>query len=336
MDILNALVAILNYIVVPGLTYGSQLALGALGVTLIYGVLRFSNFAHGDTMAFGTAIAILVTWGLQALGITGGVLPTALLALPVAIGATILLVLGTDRMVYRFYRRQKAKPIILVIASVGVMFVMNGLVRILIGTSEQNFSDGARFILNPQDFKAATGLAEPLAIRTTQGVTVVVAMICVALLFWFLNRTRTGKSMRAFADNEDLALLSGINPDRVVMVTWMIAGTLAAVAGTLYGIDKSFRAFIYFGLMMPVFAAAIVGGIGSPLGAIAGGYIIAFSELILTNAWRKVAGYLLPDSWLGDGLYQALSTDYKVAVSFSILIIVLLVRPNGLFGGAAR
>ncbi len=336
MDFINALVSILNYIIIPGLTYGSQLALGALGVTLIYGVLRFSNFAHGDTMAFGTTFAIIGTWGLQAAGISAGPLPTALLALPLAILATVLVVLGTDRMVYRFYRRQRAKPIILVIASVGVMFVMNGLVRIIIGTKEQNFADGERFILNPQDFKAATGLAEPLAIRTTQGVTVAVAVICVIVLFWFLNRTRTGKSMRAFADNEDLALLSGINPDRVVMVTWIIAGTLAAIGGTLFGLDKSFRAFIYFGLMMPVFAAAIVGGIGSPLGAIAGGYIIAFSELILTNAWRKVLSYILPEGWVGDGLYQALSTDYKVAVSFTILIIVLLVKPNGLFGGQSR
>jgi branched-chain amino acid transport system permease protein len=139
--------------------------------------------------------------------------------------------------------------------------------------------------------------------------------------------------MRAFADNEDLALLSGINPDRVVMVTWVIAGTLACIAGTLYGLDKSYRVFVYFGLLMPIFAAAIVGGLGSPLGAIAGGFIVAFSELLLTNAWRKILGYLVPPDWLGDGLYQALSTDYKVAVSFVILIIVLLFRPNGLFGG---
>lgn len=332
MDILNAIVAFLNFIVVPGLAYGSQLALGALGVTLIFGVLRFSNFAHGDTMAFGTAFVILFTWWFQSMGITGGPLPTALLALPFGIVITIAMVLGTDRMVYRFYRRQKAKPIIVVMVSVGVMFVMNGLVRMIIGTSEQNFADGARMALAPQDFKAWTGLAEPLAVKTTAVVSVVVALICVALLFWFLQKTRTGKSMRAYSDNEDLALLSGINPDRVVMITWIIAGTLACVAGTLYGLDKSFRIFVYFGLLLPIFAAAILGGLGSPLGAIAGAYIVAFSELIVTNAWRKIGGYLFPESWLGEGLYQALSTDYKVAVSFVILIIVLLFRPQGIFG----
>src|SRR5690606_40219854 len=107
MDMLNALVAILNFVVIPAASYGAQLALGALGVTLIYAILRFSNFAHGDTMAFGTAVTILTTWGLQSLGVSLGVLPTALLALPVGIAATALLVLGTDRAVYRFYRAQK-------------------------------------------------------------------------------------------------------------------------------------------------------------------------------------------------------------------------------------
>ena len=331
MDLLNALVAILNYIVIPGATYGSQLALGALGITLIFAVLRFSNFAHGDTMAFGTAFVILFTWGFQALGIGFGPLPTALLALPFAILITIGLVLGTDRVVYRFYRKQKAAPIIMVIVSAGVMFVMNGLVRLIIGTEERNFADGAKFLLDPKVFKEVTGLAEPLAIKVTSAVTMTTAILCVVALFWFLQRTRTGKSMRAFSDNEDLALLSGINPDRVVQVTWIIAASLAVVAGTLYGLDKSFRPGIYFGLMLPIFAAAVVGGLGSPIGAIAGGFIVAFSEVFVTYAWKKVAGYLFPADWLGDGLVQILSTDYKVAVSFSILIIVLLFKPTGLF-----
>jgi branched-chain amino acid transport system permease protein len=333
MDILNAFVAFLNYVFVPGLAYGSQLALGALGVTLIFGILRFSNFAHGDTMAFGTAVVILFTWWFQSMGITGGVLPTALLALPFGIAVTAAFALGTDRLVYRFYRQKKAAPIILVIASAGVMFVMNGLVRMIIGTEEQNFADGARFLLDPRAFKEWSGLAEPLAIKATAAVTVVVAAICVAALFWFLQKTRTGKSMRAFSDNEDLALLSGINPDRVVQVTWIIAAALAVIAGTLYGLDKSFRPFIYFTLLLPIFAAAVVGGLGSPLGAIAGGYIIAFSEVIFTNAWKKIAAYLLPPEWLGDGLLQALSTDYKSAVSFTILIIVLIFMPTGIFKG---
>lgn len=333
MDFLNALVAFANFVFIPAVAYGAQLAIGALGVTLIYGILRFSNFAHGDTMAFGTMIAILCTWGLQAQGISFGPLPTALLALPVAIAGTVALVLATDRVVYRFYRKQKASPSILVIVSLGVMFVMNGIVRFFIGVEEINFTDGSRFVISAGDFKTATGLAEGLAIRTTQAITLIFAVVVVALLFWFLNRTRTGKSMRAFSDNEDLALLSGINPERVVMITWIIAASLATIAGVLYGLDKSFKPFTYFQLLLPIFAAAIVGGLGSPIGAIAGGFVIAFSEVMVTYAWKKVLGYLLPDSLAPEALVQLLTTDYKFAVSFTILIAVLLFKPTGLFRG---
>ncbi|MBY6134203.1 branched-chain amino acid ABC transporter permease [Nocardioides marinus] len=335
MDLLNALVALTNFVIVPGLAYGSQLALGALGVTLIYGILRFSNFAHGDTMAFGAMLTILVTWGFQAMGITFGVLPTALLALPFGILGTIGLMLFTDRTVYRFYRQQKAKPVIFVMVSLGVMFMMNGLVRFIIGPGDQRFADGERFIIKARAFKEMTGLEEGLAIKTTQGITVITAVIVVALLFWFLNKTRTGKSMRAYSDNEDLALLSGINPERVVMYTWMIVAALATIAGVLYGLDKSFKPFTYFQLLLPIFAAAIVGGLGSPLGAIAGGFIIAFSEVTITYAWKKVLAYVLPDHLAPDGLVQLLSTDYKFAVSFAILIVVLLFKPTGLFKGKA-
>ena len=333
MDLLNAIVALSNIVLIPAIAYGSQLALGALGVTLIYGILRFSNFAHGDTMAFGTMCTILVTWAFQSVGISGGPLPTALLALPFGIAGCAALILATDRGIYKFYRTQKAKPVIFVIVSLGVMFIMNGLVRFIIGPDDQRFSDGERFIISVRDFKALTGLKEGLAIKTTQGITVITAVIVVALLFYFLNRTRTGKSMRAYSDNEDLALLSGINPERVVMVTWLIVAALATIAGVLYGLDKSFKPFVYFQLLLPIFAAAIVGGLGSPIGAIAGGFVIAFSEVTITYAWKKVATYALPDALAPDGLAQLLSTDYKFAVSFVILLIVLLFRPTGLFAG---
>ncbi|MDO5613492.1 MAG: branched-chain amino acid ABC transporter permease [Paracoccus sp. (in: a-proteobacteria)] len=332
MDILNALVAFLNFVFIPAAAYGAQLALGALGVTLIYGILRFSNFAHGDTMAFGTAMVILFTWWLQSMGISLGPLPTALLALPLGIAATALLVLGTDRAVYRFYRARKSPPIILVMASVGVMFIMNGLTRLVIGVDEIRFDDGARFVISVREFRELTGLSEGLALRSTQALTVVVAFLVVAALFWFLNRTRSGKAMRAYSDNEDLALLSGIDPEQVVRQTWIIAAALMTIAGTLYGLDKSFKAFNYFQILLPIFAAAIVGGLGSPVGAIAGGFIVAFSEVAITYPWVKVAGYLFPD-WQPGGLLQLLSTEYKFAVSFIILIAVLLFRPTGLFRG---
>lgn len=333
MDLLNALAALANFVFIPALAYGSQLALGALGVTLIYGILRFSNFAHGDTMAFGTAVTILVTWYLQSMGVSIHPLPTALLALPVGIAVTIALLLGTDRVVYRFYRRQRAAPVILVIVSMGVMFIMNGITRFLIGVEEISFDDGERFLMTARQFRDMTGLTEGVVIRSSQALTLVTAVVTVGVLFWFLYRTRTGKSMRAFSDNEDLALLSGINPERVVIVTWAITAVLATIAGVLYGLDKSFKAFTYFQLLLPIFAAAVVGGLGNPLGAIAGGFVIAFSEVTFTYAFKKVATYLLPDSLAPHGLLQLLSTDYKFAVSFTILIIVLLFKPTGLFKG---
>lgn len=332
-DILNPLAILANFILVPGLAYGSQLALGALGVTLIYSVLRFSNFAHGETMSFGAMITIMVTWLLQSNGIGIAPLPTALLALPVGILGTIILCLISDRMVYRYYREQKATPVTYLIVSVGVMFITGGLIRFIIGPNDQLFGDGARFIMKAREFKQMTGLNEGLAIKTSQGVTVITAVIVVAAVFWFLNRTRTGKSMRAFSDNEDLALLSGINPDRVVMIAWIITAALATIAGTLYGLDKSYKPFVYLQLLLPIFAAAIVGGVGSPVGAIAGGFVIAFSELIITFAYKRVVTYLLPESMAPEGLVQFLSTDYKFAVSFVILVIVLLVKPTGIFSG---
>jgi branched-chain amino acid transport system permease protein len=335
MDLLNAFVALANFVLIPATAYGAQLALGALGVTLIYGILRFSNIAHGDTMAFGTMVTILVTWWLQGIGVSLGPLPTALLALPAGIAACALWLLATDRVIYRFYRAQKAAPVILVIVSMGVMFVTNGVVRFIIGTDDQRFSDGERFVINARTFRDLTGLEEGLAFRTSQGLTIVVAAIAVALLFWFLNRTRTGKSMRAFSDNEDLALLSGINPERVVAVAWLITAALATTAGVLYGLDKSFMPFTYFQLLLPIFASAVVGGLGNPIGAIAGGFIIAYSEVTFTYAFRKVVGYLGPEGWRPDGLLQLLSTDYKFAVSFAILVIVLIYRPTGLFRGKA-
>ncbi|MBT9383806.1 branched-chain amino acid ABC transporter permease [Pseudooceanicola sp. CBS1P-1] len=332
MDVINALVAITNYVIIPATAYGAQLALGALGVTLVYSILRFSNFAQGDTMAFGTGVVILITWGFQAMGISFGPLPTALLALPFGIVITAALLLGTDRVVYRYYRVTRASPVVMVMVSVGVMFVMNALTRFLIGVDQINFDDGARFVINARQWREMTGLSEPLTLRSTQLITVITALIVMVALFWFLNRTRTGKSMRAFSDNEDLALLSGIDPQRVVTVTWIITGALATIAGTLYGLDKSFKAFTYFQILLPIFASAVVGGIGSPVGAVVGGFIISFSEVGLTYAWKKVATYLIP-GWEPEGLVQLLSTDYKYAVSFTILILVLIFRPTGLFRG---
>ncbi|MEM0907633.1 MAG: branched-chain amino acid ABC transporter permease, partial [Pseudomonadota bacterium] len=271
------------------------------------------------------------TWFLQDMGVSIAPLPTALLALPFAILVTILVVLGTDRLVYRFYREKRSDQVIFIIVSIGVMFVMAGLIRFIIGPNDQIFTDGSRFVLSAREFRSITGLREGLAIRTTQVITVVTAAIAVAALFWFLMKTRTGKAMRAYADNEDLATLSGIDAGKVVMIAWALSATLAVIAGTLYGIDKSYKPFVFQELLLPIFAAAIVGGFGSPLGAIAGGFIIAFAEVLITYAYKRFLGHIVPDAWMPEGLVQLLAVEYKFAVAFVILVLTLLLRPNGLF-----
>ena len=333
MDFVNAIVLLLNYLFVPALSYGSQLALGAIFVSLIYGILRFAYFTAGDLMSFGTMFTILFTWYFQSLGINLGFLPTALLAIPFGIIVTVLYVLLKDKLVFSYYRTKKSPPVMLAMVSIGTMFVTQAIVRIIIGPSDRRFFDGEKFILKANEFKEMTGLNEGLTIKSTQVITLLVTIIVVSILFWFLNKTKTGKSMRAYSDNEDLALLSGIDPKRVVMITWVIAAILATIGGALYGLDKSFKPFTYFNNMLPIFAAAIVGGIGNPFGAFLGGYVIAFSEILVTYAYRKFFVYILPESLEPDGLLQLLSTDYKFAVSFSILVIVLLFRPSGIFKG---
>ena len=332
-DFFNAIILFSNFVVVPAIAYGSQLALGALGVTIIYGILRFSNFAHGEIMSFGAMLALLFIWLFQHLGVSIAPLPTALLALFPAIFFTVIFLLLIDRYVFRFYRLKKSPPVTLLIASTGVMFLLNGIIRFVVGPYDRRLSDGERFIVKVRAFKEATGLSEGIALKTSQALSFGVAVVCTMLLFYFLNRTRAGKSMRAYSDNEDLALLSGVNPDRVVMIAWALAGSLAVIAGTLYGLDKSYKPFTYLQLLLPIFAAAIVGGIGRPVGAIVGGFIIAFSEVTVTYAYKKFITYLVPDDWAPQGLVQLLATDYKFAVSFGILVAVLLIRPTGIFKG---
>ncbi|MGK7653893.1 branched-chain amino acid ABC transporter permease [Roseovarius sp. B08] len=333
MEIFNALALFANFVVVPATAYGAQLALGALGVTIIFGILKFANFSHGELMSFGTMITILVTWFLQDMGVGIAPFPTALLALPVGILAAIAMALLADRMVFRFYRRQRSNPIVFAIVSVGVMFVLAGLIRIIIGPADQSFADGQRFIIGAFESREMLGIDEGIAIKQSQVITVVVAFIVVVWLFWFLQKTRSGKAMRAYSDDEDLALLCGINPERVVMIAWIIAAALAAIAGTLYGLDKTYKPFIFLQILLPIFAATILGGIGQPVGAILGAFIVAFSEVMVTYAFKKFLAYLGPADWAPEGLVQLLSTDYKFAVSFIILVAVLLIRPTGIIRG---
>ena len=372
-DLLNGFLWMFNFLMLPAITYGSMLALGALGVTLIFGILRFAHFAHGDMMAFGAMTSLMGVELLNHFGIFTYPVPAGLLFLPVAMLLTVLLAIGLDQSVYRYYRRMKSPPVVFVMASIGVMFLLNGLTRLIKGAELSKFNARRTFGIEEVDvvalteqlgkravrtrtdvatkeeivqvrepelvfftvrqFKEATGLSEGFGLDLIQLIMVVLAVLIFLGLYWFLNRTRTGKSMRAFSDNEDLALLSGIDPQKVVFVTWLIAGSLAAVAGTMYGLDKGYKPFTYFQMILPIFAAVIVGGIGNPQGAILGGYLIAFTEIFITANYRKVANYLLPEPLEVMGNLQLLGTEYKFGVSFLILVLVLLFRPTGIFRG---
>tara|TARA_B100000686_G_scaffold183632_1_gene190499 strand:- start:2818 stop:3960 length:1143 start_codon:yes stop_codon:yes gene_type:complete len=373
VDLANAFLWMFNFLILPALTYGSTLALGALGVTLIFGILRFAHFAHGDMMAFGAMISLIGVELLNRFGYFSYPIPAGLLFLPIAMILTVLLALVLDQTVYKYYRRVKSPPVVFVMASIGVMFLLNGLTRLIKGpelsvfNAQQTFSVesinvsslikqlGERAVriktdfstkedivqvtepefifFTVREFKAATGFAEGFGLDLIQVTTFVSAVVIFLGLYFFLKRTRTGKAMRAYSDNEELALLSGIDPQRVVFFTWTIAGCLAAVAGTMYGLDKGYKPFTYFQMLLPIFAATIVGGIGHPQGAIIGGYLIAFSEIVITANYKKVANYLLPEQLEVVGNLQLLGTEYKFSVSFLILVIVLLFRPTGIFRG---
>ena len=333
MDFLNAIILLLNYLFVPALAYGSQLALG-------------SNFCFINLWNF--KICLLYCWRpyvfwhnvYNFIYMVFSIFRNRFGFSSNSINCNTIwnfnynfLCTSKDKLVFSYYRTKKSPPVMLAMVSIGTMFVTQAIVRIIIGPFDRRFFDGEKFIIRANEFKEMTGLNEGLAIKSTQVITLFVTIIVVSILFWFLNKTKTGKSMRAYSDNEDLALLSGIDPKKVVMTTWVIAAILATIGGALYGLDKSFKPFTYFNNMLPIFAAAIVGGIGNPFGAFLGGYVIAFSEILLTYAYKKFFVYLLPESLEPEGLLQLLSTDYKFAVSFSILVVVLLFRPSGIFKG---
>jgi len=278
-------------------------------------------------------IVILLTGFMISRGWTISGIPTALLAIPIAIVFTSMYLLTMDRLIYRHYRKIKAKSITIVMSSIGVMFVTGGIVRFVLGASAQRFGDGERFIFSVREFKAYTGLEQGIAFKTSQFLTITLAILLVSFLFYFLQKTKTGKAMRAYSDNKELALLSGIDPDKVVQITWLLAALFTTIAGTLYGLDKGFAPQQYHLLLLPIFASVIVGGIGSPLGAIAGAFLVAFSEVLLTYAYKKFLIYLLPLSMHPSSLVQLIGTEYKYAISFVILVIVLLIKPTGLFKG---
>ena len=303
-----------NFYFVPGIVLGCIYALGAIGITLTFGILRFANFAHGEVMMTGA----YVTWTIMAL--TGALFGWALHPLIAAIPSVFLMILVffvVDRFFYKPFR--KAPTIKVVMASFGMMLVIRSLVQILWGPNQITFVKG---IAKPNSFiRELTGSIDMMILVPNKhflimGGTVVIVM----LLGYLLTYTRIGKAMRAVSDSPDLALVTGIDVEVVIRATWIVGGACAVAAGVFLATDiQMLETTMGFRMLLPMFAAAILGGIGKPYGAVLGGLVIGLAE--------ELSSY----PWIGDA--PLLSPGYKSGVAFSIMIVMLIVRPSGIFKG---
>lgn len=282
-------------LVVYGVILGSIIALGAIGVSLIFGILRFAHFAHGDLMTVGAYIGLVLVVDMT--------MPLWL-AFPIAMAVGAVVALGIDQVVYKPLRRMP--PILLLIASVGVALILRSLIEIIWGPSVQVYQTGIRPLIPYMLDEFG------IRLRWQQINLFLVAAVLVAAMHAFLQYTRTGKAMRALSDNMDLARITGIDTERTIRWMWVIAAALAVAAGILMAIDTRAHPIMGWRMLLPIFAAAILGGIGKPYGAIAGGLVIGISQEVST---------------------MFIDSAYKPAVSFAILVVMLIVRPQGLFGG---
>lgn len=332
---MNELIFFFNNVVVAGVVLGSIYAVGAIGVTLIFGILRFAHFAHGDMMTMGAFIAFLLAMAATALGITTPIVPTGFLVLPLAMILAAIIALGLDKGFYAPLRKRGARPVTMLIASIGVTLIIQGLIRLFFGSGTYSFfeTEQKQLIRIPVPLE---GVTRTINFTQPQLLMVLCTAVAVLALHFFLTRSRLGKAMRAMADNADLAQVSGINTKLVVRVTWIIAGSLAAMAGTMLALDVNLKPDLAFNIVLPIFAAAIVGGLGQSYGAIAGGFLIGFAETLAIFNWsvllRPLSGALpfeLP------GTLAVVPTEYKLTVAFVILVVVLLWRPTGIFKGAS-
>jgi neutral amino acid transport system permease protein len=277
-----------------GLTLGTIYALGAVGLTLVYGILRLVNFAHGDFLTFGAYMAYLVnvTWGMPLVA-----------GIAVAMAATALLGLFFERLMWRPMRAKGAGFLQLILMSIGLAFVIRSVIQWFWGTEIRTLG------VNVTDSVTFLGLR----IGQTELMVVVVGIAVLLAVGLMVRFSLLGKQMRALSDNLDLAETAGIDTRRVILYTWLFAGGLAGLAGVLSGALTNLRPELGFELLLPIFAAVILGGIGNPFGALTAGLVlgvvIEWSTLVVEPRW-------------------------KVTFGFVALIIALVIRPQGIFGRA--
>lgn len=275
-----------------GLVVGSIIALAAVGLTLTYGILRLSNFAHGDFMTLGAYF----TWLANISGIN------VWISMILGAGGTVIAMFIAEQLLWKPMRDRRATPTTLIIISIGLaLFVRNGILLIWGGSNQ-------RYDLPVVQAVEMAGLKVPYYNLIVIGL----AIVAIAALHFLLQNSKIGKAMRAVADNIDLARVSGINVERIVLWTWVITGILTALGGSMYGLITTVRPNMGWFLILPMFASVILGGIGNPYGAIAGGLIIGVAQELSVP-------------WLG--------SEYKLGVALLIMVGILLVRPQGLFKG---
>ncbi|MCK9514718.1 MAG: branched-chain amino acid ABC transporter permease [Ottowia sp.] len=287
-----------------GVMLGGIIALGGIGLTLCYGVLKFPNFAHGEFLTLGAYI----TYGsILVLPQTNPIWRFSfgwelLLGMVLAIIITAVVAIVLDKLLYRRLRMHGSPLVLLAMASLGMEFLLRGIVYLIWGSNYHFYYSG----------RANPAMDFPFGVRVQadQLFVFALAFILVVALYWMLTRTRMGKAMRATADNPDLAQVRGINTERVIAWTWAIGAGLAAVGGVMYGLASQMRPDMGFLLLLPLFAAVIMGGIGSAWGALVGAIIIGVA-MQLTSAF--------------------LNPTYGPAVAFTLMVLVLLMRPQGLF-----
>ena len=287
-------------LVANGLVTGSVIAIAAVGVSLVYGILRLVNFAYGDFMAFGALAAYAFNGPLGV-----GMIPATLLGML----ATAVLSLVLDVALWRPLRARRAGFMSLFLASIGLALVLRQVLLLAYGPQPQTYKVDQYKVY----VIGSVRLSEP------QLITIVGATVAIAAVGVVLSRSTVGRTMRALADDRALAAIAGIHVGRVITYTWIISGLLAGLAGVLAGlVQSSFDPNFGFQLLLPVFAAVVLGGIGSAYGALAGGLVLGLAMELST--WPSLLGGVNP--------------VYKPVVAFAILAAALMVRPQGLFGRA--
>jgi neutral amino acid transport system permease protein len=283
-----------------GLVTGSVIALAAAGVSIVYGILRLVNFAYGDYMTFGAFMGILfnVTLGLP-------IVPAAVLAM----AATAVLSVALELVLWQPLRTRSAGFMSLFLVSVGLALVLRHAIYLVAGPQPRTYS------VDPYKVYVI-GSAR---LSGAQGIAIVVASVGIVLVGVLIARTGVGRAMRALADDLPLAAVAGVRTGRVILAAWIVSGLLAGLAGVLAGlVQTSFNPQLGFTLLLPIFAAVVLGGIGSVYGALAGGLALGLAMELST--WPEFAGGVDP--------------TYKPVVAFAALVLVLLLRPQGLFGRA--